>query len=183
MKNSIRSFMGLSPVLGAGVYIDPQSAVIGDVTLGDDVSVWPMAVIRGDVNAITIGKACSIQDGAVLHVTHDGPYSPGGRPLILGQGVTVGHKAVLHACTIEEYCLIGMGALILDDVHIEHHVILAAGSVVPPGKRLVSGYLYLGNPARVIRKLTIKEFEQLKYSAEHYVRLKDKYLSPYQDKK
>jgi len=134
-----------------------------------------LAVIRGDVNHIRIGNSCNIQDGAILHVTHDGPFSVGGQPLILGHGITVGHQAVLHACTIEDYCLIGMGAIILDKVHIEHHVVVAAGSIVTPGKKLESGHLYLGNPARCIRELTQEEIEQLEYSAQHYVRLKDKY--------
>lgn len=178
MNNAIRAFQGKSPVLGTGVYIDAQAAVIGDVHLGDDVSVWPMAVIRGDVNSIHIGKACSIQDGAILHVTHEGPYTNGGKPLFLGQGITIGHQAVLHGCSIDDYCLIGMGALILDGVQIQHHVMVAAGSVVPPGKILESGHLYLGNPARMVRKLSAKEVEQLEYSAQHYVRLKNKYLSP-----
>lgn len=176
MSNSIRNFKNFTPSIGNRVYIDPQSTVIGNVSIGDDVSVWPMAVIRGDVNHITIGKACSIQDGSVLHVTHDGPYTNGGQPLILGQGITVGHKAVLHGCTIDDFSLIGMGSLILDAVHVEDHVMIAAGSVVPPGKRLESGYLYLGNPARAIRKLTAKEIEQLEYSAQHYIRLKDSYI-------
>jgi carbonic anhydrase/acetyltransferase-like protein (isoleucine patch superfamily) len=176
MSDSIRSFQGKSPSIGMRVYIDPKSVVIGSVTLGDDVSVWPMAVIRGDVNHISIGNFCSIQDGAILHVTHDGPYTVGGKPLILGQGVTVGHQAVLHGCTIDDYCLIGMGSLILDAVHVHHHVIIGAGSVVTPGKILDSGYLYLGNPARAVRKLTSQEFEQLEYSAQHYVRLKNHYL-------
>jgi len=142
MSNAIRPFHNISPILGERVYIDPTSAIIGDVILGNDVSVWPMAVIRGDVNTIRVGKDCSIQDGAILHCTHDGPYTIGGHPLILGQGNTIGHKAVLHGCTIEDYCLVGMGSLVLDAVHVEHHVIIAAGSVVSPGKRLESGYLY-----------------------------------------
>lgn len=177
MNEKLRCFENHSPRLGKKVYIDPSAAVIGEVDIGDDSSVWPMAVIRGDVNSISIGSSCSIQDGAVLHVTHDGPYTPGGRPLILGKGITVGHQAVLHACTIEDYCLIGMGALILDNVHIEHHVMVAAGSLIPPNKRLESGYLYLGNPAKALRKLTEKELEHLEYSAAHYVRLKDRYLA------
>lgn len=176
MTHSIRAFQDKSPKIGQRVYIDPQAAVIGEVTLGDDCSVWPMAVIRGDVNYISIGSMCSIQDGAILHVTHDGPYTQGGKALIIGQGVTIGHQAVLHGCTIEDYCLIGMGALILDGVHIESHVMVAAGSVVSPGKRLENGYLYLGNPAKAFRKLTTTELEQLDYSAQHYVRLKNKYI-------
>lgn len=177
MNDAIRSFQGKSPSLGQRVYVDPKSVIIGDVSLGDDVSVWPMAVLRGDVNSIKIGNACSIQDGAILHVTHDGPYTSGGRPLILGQGITIGHQAVLHGCIVDDFCLIGMGALILDAVHIPHHVMVGAGSLVSPGKVLESGYLYLGNPARAIRKLTDQELEMLEYSAQHYVRLKDKHLA------
>lgn len=177
MTQTLRPFEGKEPVLGLNVYIDSHSTVIGDVKLGEDVSVWPMAVIRGDVNSITIGDGSNIQDAAILHVSHDGPFCPGGQPLVLGQGVTVGHKAVLHGCFIEDYCLIGMGAMVLDGVHIEHHVMLAAGSLVPPGKRLQSGYLYLGNPARALRSLTEQEITNLEYSAAHYIRLKNKYLA------
>ena len=177
MINPIRTFEDKKPTLGKETYIDPNATVIGDVTLGDDTSVWPMAVIRADVNYINIGNACSIQDGAILHVTHDGPYTPGGKPLILGQGITVGHQAVLHACTIDNYCLIGMGALVLDGAHIKEFVMLGAGSLVTPGKVLESGHLYLGNPARKVRKLSDKELEQLEYSAQHYVRLKNRYLA------
>jgi carbonic anhydrase/acetyltransferase-like protein (isoleucine patch superfamily) len=177
MNPIIRPFENKNPVLGQRVYIDPKSVIIGEVTLGDDVSVWPMAVIRGDVNFIRIGDSCNIQDAAILHVTHDGPFTTGGQPLILGKGVTIGHQAVLHGCRIDDYCLIGMGALILDEVHIESHVMVAAGSLVPPGKQLQSGYLYLGNPARALRPLTEKEIAHLEYSAGHYVKLKNKYLA------
>ncbi len=177
MNEPLRTFEHSKPRLGKNVYIDPHAVVIGDVVIGDDSSIWPMAVIRGDVHSISVGSSCSIQDGAVLHVTHDGPYTPGGRALILGNGITVGHQAVLHACTIEDYCLIGMGALILDDVHIQKQVMVAAGSLVPPGKILESGYLYLGNPAKAVRKLSTKELEHLTYSAEYYVCLKNRYLN------
>lgn len=176
LVTAIRKYKEQVPQLGNDVYIDRQAAVIGAVKLGDDCSVWPMAVIRGDVNYIEIGSGCSIQDGAVLHVTHDGPFTAGGRPLILGNGITVGHKAVLHACTIADYCLIGMGAVVLDEVEVEHHVLIAAGTVVPPGKRLLSGHLYLGNPAKLIRALSTAELAQLEYSAAHYIRLKNIYL-------
>lgn len=176
MSESIRSFQNKTPSIGDRVYIDPQAAVIGDVTLGNDVSIWPMAVLRGDVNHIIIGDACSIQDGSVLHVSHDGPFVPGGMPLILGRGVTVGHKVVLHGCTIGDYCLIGMGTLILDGAKVNNKVIIGAGSLVPPGKVLESGCLYLGNPVKAIRKLTEKELEHLEYSAKHYIKLKNIYL-------
>lgn len=174
---TIRPFNTIYPTLGDNTYIDPSAAVIGDVILGDDVSVWPMAVIRGDVNRIEIGARSNIQDAAILHVTHDGPYTQGGRPLILGHGITVGHQAVLHACTIDDFCLIGIGSIVLDAVHVENHVLIGAGSLVPPGKILRSGYLYLGNPVREIRPLTEMEMQNLEYSADHYVRLKNKYLA------
>ncbi|MDX1838606.1 gamma carbonic anhydrase family protein [Legionella taurinensis] len=178
MNPAVRPYLDHVPVLGQDVYIDPTAAVIGRVQLGNHVSVWPMAVIRGDVNAITVGDDCNIQDAAILHVTHDGPFTPGGQPLVLGKGITVGHQAVLHACQIDDYCLIGMGVLILDGAYIEHHVLIGAGSVVPPGKRLESGFLYLGNPVKAIRPLSEEELRHLDYSAAHYVRLKNNYLTP-----
>jgi carbonic anhydrase/acetyltransferase-like protein (isoleucine patch superfamily) len=172
----IRGYRGGLPTLAAGVWIDESAQVIGDVSLGLDASVWPMAVVRGDVNHIRIGARTNVQDGAVLHVTHDGPYTPGGAPLLIGDDVTIGHGAILHACTVGDRCLIGMGARVLDEVVIEDEVFVAAGSLVSPGKRLLSGFLYRGSPATQARPLTPKEIAHLKYSAEHYVRLKDEYL-------
>lgn len=176
MYKNLQNFQKDFPETGKDVYIDPSARIIGKVTLENNVSVWPMAVIRGDVHHIHIGEDSNIQDAAVLHVTHDGPFTPGGAPLIIGKGVTVGHGAILHGCQIDDYSLIGMGALILDNVHIEHHVMVAAGTVVTPGKILESGYLYIGNPARAFRQITATEWEQLEYSAAHYVRLKNRYL-------
>lgn len=173
---SVSSYRNILPTLGARVYIDPSSVVIGKVTIGDDSSIWPTAVVRGDVNTITIGARTSIQDGSVLHVTHDGPHAPGGRALIIGSDVTVGHRATLHACTIGNTCLVGMGSIILDDVVAEDFVMIGAGSVVTPGKRLESGGLYVGSPARRVRDLKPKEIEFLSYSAAHYVKVKGEYL-------
>ncbi len=172
----ISSYRSVMPVLGARVYVDPSAVVIGKVTIGDDSSVWPTAVIRGDVNSITIGARTSIQDGSVLHVTHDGPYRPGGRALIVGSDVTIGHRVTLHACTIGNACLIGMGAILLDDVVTEDFVMIGAGTLVPPGKKLESGGLYVGSPARRVRELKQSEIEFLTYSAAHYVKVKDEYL-------
>jgi len=174
---SIRSYTGIRPTIGQRVYIDEAAVVIGKVTLADDVSLWPFAVARGDVNSISIGARTNIQDATILHVTHDGPYSPGGMPLVIGADVTVGHKCLLHACTIGDRCLIGMGSIVMDGAMVEHDVLLGAGSLVSPGKRLESGHLYRGSPAQKIRPLTDGERAMLLYSAQHYVRMKDRYLA------
>jgi len=173
----IRPYKDIHPRIGERVYIDEMASVIGDVSLADDASIWPMCVVRGDVNRIEIGARSNIQDATVIHVTHDGPYTPdGGIPTLVGEDVTVGHQCLLHACTIGHRCLIGMGAIIMDGVEIGDEVIVGAGSLVTPGKKLESGWLYRGSPARPARELSDKEREQLRYSAEHYVRLKDDYL-------
>ena len=177
MRN-IRAFQGVSPVLGEGTYVDEAATVIGDVVLGDDVSIWPGTVVRGDVNYIRIGSRTNVQDGTIIHVTHDGPYGkPGGFATVIGEDVTIGHAAVIHACVIEDACLIGMGATILDGAVIKKNGFVGAGALIPPGKVVESGELWLGNPAKCVRKLSEKEIEQLYYSAQHYMRLKDKYLS------
>jgi len=173
---SISAYRNISPTLGARVYVDPSAVVIGKVTIGEDSSIWPTAVVRGDVHSITIGARTSIQDGSVLHVTHDGPYAPGGRALIIGSDVTVGHRAVLHACTIGNACLVGMGSIVLDGAQLEDLLVVGAGSVVAPGKRLETRGLYVGSPARRVRDLKQSEIDFLTYSAAHYVRLKDEYL-------
>ncbi len=174
---ALRSFSGTNPSVGARVYVDETAVVIGRVTLGDDASLWPCTVARGDVNSISVGARTNIQDLTMLHVTHDGPYSPGGFPLVIGADVTVGHKCLLHACRIGDRCLIGMGAIVMDGAVVEDEVLLGAGSLVSPGKRLASGFLYRGSPAQQVRPLTDAEREMLRYSAAHYVRLKDRYLA------
>ena len=172
-----RSYQGARPSLGARVYVDPAATVIGDVVLGDDVSVWPGVVLRGDVHHIRIGARSNIQDGSIVHVSHDGPYSPGGFPCLIGEGVTIGHAAVVHACTIEDYCLIGMHATVLDGAVVKKYGFVGAGSVVTPGKVVGERELWLGNPARFVRLLSDRQVEQLQYSAAHYVRLKNDYLA------
>jgi carbonic anhydrase/acetyltransferase-like protein (isoleucine patch superfamily) len=174
---NIRPYRDQFPRLGANVYVDPAAVLIGAVELGDDASLWPCTVTRGDVNFIRIGARTNIQDGAVLHVTHDGPYTPGGFPLVIGADVTVGHGAILHACTIEDACLIGMHATVLDGARVRKHGMVGAAAVVTPGKIVGEGELWVGNPARCVRKLDARQIEQLYYSAQHYVRLKNEYLS------
>jgi carbonic anhydrase/acetyltransferase-like protein (isoleucine patch superfamily) len=173
---SIRSCNGIAPRLGAAVYVDADAVLIGDVELADDVSIWPCAVVRGDVHHIRVGARSNIQDGAVLHVTHDGPYTPGGSPLLIGADVTIGHGAILHACTVEDACLIGMHATVLDGVRVQRHSMIGAGAVVSPGKQVGAGELWLGNPARCVRALSDVEIEMLYYSAKNYVGLKNRYL-------
>lgn len=174
---SIESFNGEKPDIGQRVYLHETAVVIGQVRVDDDASLWPYVVARGDVNHIIIGARSNIQDLTMLHVTHDGPYSPGGFPLLIGSDVTVGHKCLLHACTIGNRCLIGMGSIVMDGAVIEDEVLLGAGSLVSPGKRLLSGYLYRGNPVQQMRELREEEREMLRYSAAHYVQLKDRYLT------
>lgn len=175
---SVRPYLGIHPTFGERVYIDPDATVIGQVTLSEDVSIWPGAVLRGDVERIRIGARSNVQDGAVCHVTHDGPYTPGGAGLAIAEEVTVGHRAVLHGCTIGPRCLIGMGALVLDGAVLDAEVMLGAGALVAPGKHLEGGWLYVGAPARPARPLRPDEREFLAYSAAHYVRVKDRYRDP-----
>ena len=173
----LRQWRGIFPRLGERVYVDQAAVVIGDVQLGDDSSVWPCAVIRGDVAPIRVGARTSVQDGVVLHVTHDGPYTPGGLGLVIGDDVTIGHKAVLHACTVGNGVLIGMGAVVLDGAVVGDEVIVAAGALVPPGKILPPRTLWAGNPARQMRALSPEQAERLRYGAQHYVRIKNEYLA------
>ena len=174
---TLKSFRNQTPILGNNVYVDDSAIVIGAVVLGDDVSIWPTAVVRGDVEKITIGNNTNVQDGAVLHVSHQGKFSQQGHPLSIGTDVTIGHRAVIHGCTVGNYCLIGIGAIIMDDAILEDYVMLGAGALVPPNKRLESGYLYVGSPAKQSRPLSESEKEFLRYSASHYVSLKNVYLA------
>ncbi len=174
---AIRKFKGKKPQLGNRVFIDDSAIVIGDVSLDDDVSIWPTAVVRGDVESIRIGAETNVQDGSVLHVSHAGDYSPQGYPLTIGKGVTIGHKAVVHACTVGDFCLVGIGAIIMDGAVLEDYVMLGAGALVPPGKKLESGYLYVGTPAKQARPLSTEEKNFLEYSAGHYVQLKNEHMA------
>lgn len=165
------------PAVGESCYLHPSAQLIGDVRLGRDSSVWCNAVLRGDVNRIEIGTWSNIQDFSMGHVSHKNAAKPEGSPLLIGDHVTVGHSAILHGCSIGDECLIGMGSMVMDDAVIQPRVMLGAGSLVSPGKTLESGYLYIGRPAVKVRPLTPDEIAYLRYSAEHYVRVKNNYLS------
>lgn len=176
MPDSLRSYRHYHPVLGKDVYVDPAAVVIGNVTLGDDCSVWPCAVVRGDMHHIRIGARTSIQDNAVLHITHASDFNPGGWPLTIGDDVTIGHGACLHGCTIGSRVLIGIGATVLDGAVVEDEVVIGAGTLVPPGKLLASGFLYVGSPCKQARPLKESERRFFQYSAQNYVKLKNEYL-------
>ena len=171
----IRSFEQSTPLIHSTAYVDETAVIIGDVEIGQDSSVWPLCVIRGDIQRIRIGARTSIQDGTIIHVTHDSRFCPGGQPTLIGNDVTIGHKAILHACTIADYCLIGMGAIVMDQAVVQSRVMIGAGSVAPPGKVLDSGFLYVGSPVRAVRPLNERELEFLEYSAQNYQRLKDRH--------
>lgn len=181
MMSSLRSYKGISPKVGRNVYIDSSSVLVGDITLGDDASIWPLVAARGDVNHIEIGARSNIQDGSVLHVTHKNADNPNGYPLIIGDDVTVGHKVMLHGCTIGNRVLVGMGAIILDAAIIEDDVMIGAGSLVPPGKVLESGFLYVGSPVKQARPLKEQERAFLQKSADNYVQNKNDYIEEVHD--
>lgn len=173
---NISTFNDKTPLINHEAWIHASAVIIGDVTINAHTSIWPLVVLRGDVNSIHIGERTSIQDGSVIHVTHQGPYHKMGCKTMIGDDVTIGHRVILHGCTIKSQCLIGMGSCVMDDVIIESQVILGAGSLVPPNKVLDSGYLWMGSPARRVRPLTEKEIESIYYSAQHYVKLKNQYV-------
>jgi carbonic anhydrase/acetyltransferase-like protein (isoleucine patch superfamily) len=168
-------YQAFQPRLGEGVFIHASATVIGDVELGDAVSVWPGVVIRGDVNRIRIGARSNIQDNSVLHVSHRRATDPEGSPLLIGRDVTVGHSVILHGCSIGDECLIGMGSLVMDKAVLEARVLLGAGSLVPEGRVLESGWLYLGRPAKAVRRLTPEELDTFAYQAGNYARLAREY--------
>ena len=164
-----RSFRGKRPQVAASAYIDPSAQVIGDVSLGERSSIWPNAVVRGDVNAILIGEESNVQDNCVLHGDEGIP------PLFIGNRVTVGHSVVLHGCHIEDECLIGIGAIVLNNARIGAGSVIAAGALVPEGMRIPAGSLAMGVPAKVRREVSDEERERFKSGARHYVALSQEY--------
>lgn len=175
MSRNIETYQGMAPVIAESAFIHASASIIGEVNIGKNASIWCGAVVRGDVNSIRIGAETNIQDLSVLHVSHKSAANPKGAPLVIGDRVTVGHRVILHGCEIGDECLIGMGAIVMDGAVLEPRVLLGAGSLAPEGKRLRSGYLYLGSPVREIRALTDDELAWFNYSAAHYVRLHQGY--------
>ncbi len=174
----IRPFHGLSPKIDPSAWIDETALIIGDVEIGAESSIWPKVVARGDIKEIRIGARSNVQDGSVLHVSHDSEFLPGGAPLIIGNNVTVGHNVILHGCEIHDNALIGMGSVIMDHTIVQSNVVVGAGSVIAGGKVLESGFLYVGSPARRVRELTEQEMSYFGYSADHYVDLARRHYAP-----
>ncbi|CCQ10663.1 carbonic anhydrase, family 3 [Pseudoalteromonas luteoviolacea B = ATCC 29581] len=172
----IKNYKDKFPTFHPSVYIDDSAVLIGDITIGQDSSVWPLVAARGDVNYIKIGQRTNIQDGSVLHLTRKSKQHPDGFPLVIGDDVTVGHKVMLHGCELRNRILVGMGAIVMDGVVVEDDVIIGAGSLVPPNKRLESGFLYVGSPVKQARPLNESERAFLTVSAQNYVELKNDYL-------
>lgn len=166
----VMSHKGIAPKIASDVFIAPTAAVIGDVHIGAGSSVWFAATVRGDVNEIRIGARTNVQDGTTIHVT------TGGHGTYIGDEVTIGHNAIIHACTIENLCLVGMGACLMDGVVVESKAMVAAGALVTPNKRIPSGQLWAGSPAKFMRALKENELAELEESARHYAELAAEYF-------
>ncbi len=164
-------YKGIFPQVWKDSFIAPSADIIGDVEIGSQCGIWFNCVIRGDVAKIRIGDRTNIQDGTVIHVTRDG------HPTIIGSGVTIGHNALLHACTLQDSCFVGMGAIIMDDAIVESGAMVAAGTIITPGKIVKSGQLWVGNPGKYVRDLSEEEVAHIKVSEENYVKHVKEYLS------
>lgn len=167
----LRGHAGKRPVLGKGVFVAENAAIIGDVVIGDESSIWYATTVRGDVMPIRIGARTSIQDNTVIHVTSDYAGTD------IGDDCTIGHSAIIHACTVESFCLIGMGSILLDGARIGTGSLVGAGALVTPGTNIPPGSLVIGSPAKVKRPLNDKEREQIRYGAAHYVELARAYIA------
>jgi carbonic anhydrase/acetyltransferase-like protein (isoleucine patch superfamily) len=171
MAAIVRSYGAKRPRIGSGVFLAETCAVIGDVVIGDQSSIWYSAVLRGDVMPIRIGARTSVQDGSVIHVTSEQFGTT------VGDDCTVGHGVILHGCTIEDFCLIGMGSRILDGARVGRGSLVGAGALVTPGTDIPPGSLVLGMPARVVRPVNQKEVGDIEYGAAHYVEQARRYLA------
>ncbi len=173
----VRPFAGKTPGIAPTALVDDTAVIIGDVTVGEQSSIWPLAVVRGDVGPVHIGRDTNIQDGCILHGTPAGPTAPHGEFVTVGDRVTVGHGAVLHGCKVGNDCLVGMRAVIMDGAVVPDNTVIAANGVVPPGMQLEPGCVWAGNPVRKLRALTEQEHALLRESARHYVELAEQYRS------
>jgi len=170
MPALIRPHHGVTPTIAASAFVAETAVVIGDVTIGEQASIWYGCVLRGDGNFIRVGARTNIQDGTIVHVNHEREGAAGTRTII-GADVTIGHMALIHACTLEDGCFIGMQACVMDGAVVESGAMVAAGALVTPGKRVKRGELWGGSPARLMRKLTESELKYFSYTVEHYIEM------------
>ncbi len=171
MTRIFPAYKGISPKIAPDAFVAPSADIIGDVEIGSKCGIWFNCVLRGDVAHIRIGDRTNIQDGTVIHVTR------GGHPTLIGSGVTIGHKALLHACKLEDSCFVGMGAIIMDDVIVESSAMVAAGALITPGKIVKKGQIWAGNPGKYFRDLTEKEAAFIAISENNYVKHVEEYLA------
>lgn len=164
IEERLETFLGKDPQIPASAYVASQATVIGDIRLGDEASVWPGCVLRGDINYIQIGERSNVQDGTIVHLADD-------YPVVVGNDVTIGHAAIVHACVIEDQCLIGMGATVMDGAVIGHNSIVGAGALITQGTKIPPGSLVIGSPATVKRALTSEEQGRIKQWAAKYVKV------------
>lgn len=178
MKNII-SYRNITPTIDQSVFVAPNSILSGDVKIGKNSGIWYGCVLRGDVTTITIGENTNIQDNCVVHGTRpnhaQNKTGADGAPVTIGDGVTIGHGAIIHACTIEDYSFVGMGAIVMDLARVEKFGMLAAGAVLTPGKTVKSGQIWAGNPARYFRDMSESEKNYIKTSADNYAELAQEY--------
>lgn len=174
MPALIRPHHGVTPTIAADAFVAETAVVIGDVTIGEQASIWYGCVLRGDGNTIRVGARTNIQDGTIVHVNHEREGAAGTRTII-GADVTIGHMALIHACTLEDGCFIGMQACVMDGAVVESGAMVAAGALVTPGKRVKRGELWGGSPAKPMRKLTEAELKHFGYTVEHYLEMAASY--------
>ncbi len=175
MTGIVLPFKGRRPRIAEGAFVAETAVVIGDVEIGEGSSIWYGTVLRGDVNSIRIGRNTNLQDGTIVHVNHD-RTGDGGDPTFIGDDVIVGHRALIHACTLQDGCFIGMAAVVMDRAVVESRAMVAAGALVAPGKVVRSGELWAGTPARRVRRLSDDELADFPYLAAHYGELARAYL-------
>jgi carbonic anhydrase/acetyltransferase-like protein (isoleucine patch superfamily) len=181
MSGVILPFDGMTPKVAAGAFVAETATLIGDVEVGAGASIWYGCVLRADLNRIRVGRNTNIQDGTIVHCNHDpeGDYrkTGGGMPTHIGDDVTIGHLALIHACTLEDESFVGMRAVVMDLAVVERRAMLAAGALLTPGKRVPSGQLWAGSPARYARELKPGELDEMAYLTRHYVKLGAAYLA------
>lgn len=181
MSGMILPFQNMTPKIDEAAFVAETAVVIGDVEIGAGASIWYGCVVRGDINRIRIGRNTNIQDGTVIHCNHDpeGDYreTGGGMPTFIGDDITVGHMALLHACTLEDGCFVGMRAVVMDQAVVESRAMVAAGALVTPGKVVPAGQLWAGSPARYVRGLRPDELDHMSYLGTSYTKLAAIYLA------